>query len=256
MNNLLKSLRPKERRGSKPRCHLFTHGTDAAVARKLTRLIEPHGYVSVSDHWMPNGFSALEEPQLHKSTGLVDDVIAKKLETWWLAECRSNSRTPNFDIASTCSIGDRKGLLLVEAKAHDEELLKERAGKRETKYGGGSQRNHDSIGRAIEEAAVGLSSATGMQWRISRDDRYQMSNRFAWAWKISQLGLPVILVYLGFLKAEEMKDRGNPFEAHSDWERCVKEHSAPLFPPTLWNQSMAVGSEVLVPLIKSERLDL
>ena len=28
-----------------------------------------------------------------------------------------------------------------------------------------------------------------------------MSNRFAWAWKLADLGVPVVLVYLGFFRA-------------------------------------------------------
>ena len=46
MNELLQRLKPKERRGSKPRCHFLTHGAPGQVAENLTQLISPFGSVS------------------------------------------------------------------------------------------------------------------------------------------------------------------------------------------------------------------
>jgi hypothetical protein len=66
----------------------------------------------------------------------------------WLADPRPTSRTPNWDIASTCTIDGRKGLLLVEAKAHRPELTEE--GKRVNDDI--SAANHERIGVAISEA--------------------------------------------------------------------------------------------------------
>jgi hypothetical protein len=65
---------------------------------------------------------------------------------------------------------------------------------------------------------------------ISRDSHYQMSNRFAWSWKLAEYGIPVVLVYLGFLNASEMVDRGDPFANQDSWESLVMAHSSPLFP--------------------------
>ena len=48
-------------------------------------------------------------------------------------------------------------------------------------------------------------------WALSSKRHYQLSNRFAWAWKLADLRLPVVLVYLGFLKANEMRKYGEPF---------------------------------------------
>ena len=52
-------------------------------------------------------------------------------------------------------------------------------------------------------------------WSLSRDSHYQLANRFAWAWKLADMGLPTILIYLGFLNAAEMKDQGHHFIDHS-----------------------------------------
>jgi hypothetical protein len=75
-----------------------------------------------------------------------------------------------------------------------------------------------------------LAQETGLTWALSRDWNYQMSNRFAWAWKLADLGIPVILVHLGFLNAHEMNDKGRPFADHEDWTRAVMRHSQALFP--------------------------
>ena len=78
-----------------------------------------------------------------------------------------------------------------------------------------------------------------------------MANRFAWAWKLTELGIPVVLVYLGFLNADEMHDRGNPFVSHDDWVQLVKSHSAPLFPADPWNRAWNCNGQSLIPLIRS-----
>ena len=63
--------------------------------------------------------------------------------------------------------------------------------------------NHNQIGDAIQQANHGLEPLLP-GWDLSRDSHYQLSNRFAWSWKIASMGVPVVLVYLGFLNADEM----------------------------------------------------
>jgi hypothetical protein len=160
--------------------------------------------------------------------------------------------TPNFDIASTCAIGGAPGLLLFEAKAHDEELHNEVAGRRlGFDASDDRKRSHETIGAAIASALDGLEGATSLPFRIGRDSHFQMSNRFAWSWKLTKLGVPVVLIYLGFLDAEEMGDRGRPIADYADWERLVKSHSDPLFPPEVWGRQWSCNERPFVPLIKS-----
>ena len=84
-----------------------------------------------------------------------------------------------------------------------------------------------------------------------------MSNRFAWAWKLADLGVPVALVYLGFLKADDMSKPGEvPFVNADAWEARVRSHSAPLFPGAIWNKRWLVESVPLIPLIRSIELPL
>ena len=161
--------------------------------------------------------------------------------------------TPNFDIASTCTIDGSAGLLLVEAKAHETELKKEAAGRRVAEDDSKERKeSHGTIGAAIESARMGLEAATRLKWKISRDSHYQMSNRFAWGWKLAERGIPVVLVYLGFLKANDMSKPGEvPFADTGAWEALVRSHSATLFPEQVWGRRWSVNSVPFIPLIRS-----
>lgn len=259
MNSLLTSLKPKQRSGSKARCHMLTSGTRDVVAKRLSGLIAPWGIVSPDDHWMPNGFEEVAEAQLHNAPRLCrNEVIGGTLKSWWLAVAGSNTTTPNWDIASTCRVGDKPGLLLVEAKAHDAELRNEEKGKAiGSQASQHSQRNHISIGGCIEEAGLELTAATGLPWCLSRDQRYQMANRFAWSWKLKSMGIPVVLVYLGFTGCEEMRrPKQFPFSNHEDWNRLVLEHSSGMIPSTVWDQCWSVGGHHLIPIIRTTTLAL
>jgi len=137
-------------------------------------------------------------------------------------------------------------MLLVEAKAHSAELKVEDAAK-------GSQANRKRIGECIEEANVIMSARTKPGWALSHNCCYQIANRFAWSSKLTELGYPVILVYLGFENAKEMKKgkKQVPFDDYSHWECCVVSHSRPLFPAGVWNSQWTVHNRLFVPRIFS-----
>ena len=245
----LQKLGSKAQRGSKPRCHWLTHGIREQVAKRLTDLVEPYGKVSVNDLWMPEGFCDTQEAQLDKACKLLPNQEKRdELRQWWLSvSCDDDTRrrTPNWDIASTCTVRGKDGFLLVEAKAHTGELKVE--DKTEA-----SQENLQQIGVAIQEANRALDDQTSFSWTLSHEHHYQMSNRFAWSWKLAQLGYPVILAYLGFLKAEEMET--GIFGNHANWASRVKEHSHPLFPRKIWDNEWEIHGQLFVPLIRSREI--
>ena len=234
-------LKDNAQRGSKPRCHLFTDGTRAEVAGRLTWLVKPFGSVSPTLCWTPAGFDNVDEVQLHKPNALVPDERSRALEDWWFA--KRGGASPTWDLASECAIGNghrnERGVLLVEAKAHRAELERESRGKPiDPDASCDSRKNHERIGKAIEEANEGWRALTGVQgWGLSRDACYQMANRLASAWKLASLGTPVVLVYLGFLNAIEMSDEGEPFSEHADWVDCVKMHAKGRVPEEAWDHS-------------------
>src|SRR5262249_15775080 len=154
----------------------------------------------------------------------------------WLKE-REGRNTPNWDMVSTCEIGGEPGLVLVEAKAHEGEL------NITTDSCGSQSENKSQIESAIREAndALNRSQCTRFSgWSLAHEKCYQVSNRFAWAWKVASLGTPVILVYLGFLNATEMSDR-TVLTSAKQWERCVLDRSKGIVPAEIWGQKLEVA---------------
>jgi hypothetical protein len=255
---LLERLKPRERRGSKLRCHLLTHGSPDSVAARLAALVAPYASVAPNDRWMPQGFDNTDEATLPEAARLLPADVRLELRRWWLVEASNNTRTPNWDVACTCTIEGKAGIVLIEAKAHDQELIKEETGRKnmEAPASGNARRNLLRIDWAIRDASAALAEETGLTWALSRDWNYQMSNRFAWAWKLTDLGIPVVLVYLGFQSANEMSDQGTPFANAADWQNIVKRHSKALFPATVWDQRWMCEGQPLIPLIRSLKVPL
>jgi hypothetical protein len=195
------------------------------------------------------------EPKLGEDCGFLSQEERAQITSWWLAVRSGKPNTPNWDIASNATIGGNPGFLLVEAKAHEDELRREEAGKRLKKNpSSGTLRNHEQIGERFNEASLALARETKLGWALSRDSHYQMSNRFAWAWKLTEMGYPVVLVYLGFLGAEEMGL--GALANDGEWTRLVMEHSSPLFPAEIWNRPWDIQGQTYFPLIRSTNCPL
>lgn len=244
-------LGPKDLRGSRLRCLMLTSLSRERVAQALTALVKPFALVSPKDFWMPGGFLKPDEAKLGETPGFLCAEHREMAMAWWLKVRHQNANTPNWDIASTCTIGNKQGLILAEAKAHDKELRTE--GKRKTRKT--NKDNHNQIGAAIRQANNALNDILP-GWALSRDSHYQLANRFAWAWKVTDLGCPVVLVYLGFLNATEMEDQGRPFSNHQEWRGCVQAHSNDVVPIEAWGSLLDVGSTPLVPLIRSAEFSI
>ncbi len=160
--------------------------------------------VSSNHFWMPRGKPVrmaggwdkkpAAEARLDRDLGFVGPEVQRHLRDWWLSVVLPRANTPNWDVASTCRIEGKEGLLLVEAKAHQNELSRAGKGKKPSTENG--RKNHERIGSAIEQANAGLGSVTRGIWGLSRDHHYQLANRFAWSWKLAMLGVPVVLLYI------------------------------------------------------------
>jgi len=180
--------------------------------------------VSVYDNWMPKRVHMDKEAELndflkHNFTSELQDKITK----WWL---HVDSTTPNWDLISTCQIDGKRGILLVEAKAHTGELDYESHGKElKPDASENSKKNHIKIGAAINEAKDEINKkVTGVN--ISRDLCYQLSNRVAHAWWLANKEIPVVLLYLGFLNVKDMEDgQRTILRTHENWETCFMNHA-------------------------------
>ncbi|MBA5869429.1 MAG: hypothetical protein GDA68_05455 [Nitrospira sp. CR2.1] len=232
---------------------LFTEGTRAEVAARLTALVAPHAIVHSERHiWMPNGLPDAMEGKLGEAKSFLSDGQRQEVTSWWLAVRHPTANTPNWDIISQAVIGGREGVILVEAKAHDRELIQAASGKSvDENASESSHSNHVQIGSCIQEASKALSLASGLPWNLSLDAHYQMSNRFAWAWKLAKMGIPVVLIYLGFLQADEMADRGAALPTHAHWRELVAAHSQSLFPSSVWGVPLNINGTALIPLVRS-----
>src|SRR5262249_7016033 len=139
----------KDLAGSRLACLALTGGSDEQVAERLTALAGGFGGVSPGAARMPRGLLEPEEAPLGRTEAFLSSGLREELMSWWLAARSQRARLPTWDIAAECTVEGRRGLLLVEAKAHDREP--DASGK--MFIGSSSIRNHERIGRAIGEAS-------------------------------------------------------------------------------------------------------
>ncbi|MDY6839430.1 MAG: hypothetical protein SWH78_15805 [Thermodesulfobacteriota bacterium] len=241
------TLQKTDLKGSRLRCLMLTSLPRKQIALCLSELVQPYGVVhSEKDEWMPKGLLEPAEARLGEAQLFLKPKDRETVMDWWL-EVKPRANTPNWDLVADCSIEGRRGLILVEAKAHMNELAI--AGKTEPTTENG-KKNHEQIGLAIEDANNDLKSYHS-GWALSRDAHYQLCNRFAWSWKLASMGIPVILVYLGFLNADEMS---SPFPSAEAWSNAVYKYSKGIVPDGVWESKVMVCGTPFRPIIRS--LDL
>jgi hypothetical protein len=234
--------------GSRMRCLLLTHQPDHVVAKRLTDLVQPFAVVDPDkDHWAPAGFTRPDELELGAAEDFLTGPQRQLLVDWWLDVSR-RARTPTWDVVSTCTVGDRRGLVLVEAKAHVAEMSPDGKPVPKTENG---LRNHARVAEAVSESSNGLNAVTS-GFSLSIDSHYQLCNRFAWSWKLASMGIPVVLVYLGFLNTEDMAHRGREiFDSASAWDHAVHNYADGIVPSNAWERSLDVEGTPVIPLIRS-----
>jgi hypothetical protein len=230
---------------------VLTDGSDEAVARRLSESVAPFASVSTTDTWMPRGFADSREARLGEALNLLEDQHRLTLRSWWLAVNHPLANTPNWDIASTATVAGRRGLVLVEAKAHTAELSP--LGKAVTATT--NAENHIRIQACCEEATAALNQVVA-GWSLTADQHYQLCNRFAFGWKLASLGVPTVLVYLGFLNAMDMCREGEPFRSDDEWRQQLLSHGRTQVPVKAWGAPLNVNGTPLIPLIRSIDISL
>ncbi len=226
-------------RGS--RKHVLDWTARPKFATELTALVLPIPVkITAGAKWMPRGLQEPDEARLETfgPDWIPSHLAWANLIDWWLLH-KWGANTPNWDIAVGCTIEDRPGLVLVEAKANwselkvDGKVLRKNASKN-------SQENHKHIGRAIDEARSGWRRIDS-RFTINRDSHYQLSNRLAFTWKLGMLGFPVVLVYLGFIRDEGIHDVGDPFADDQDWKRAFSDYAGSIVPLKLFDRRIDLG---------------
>lgn len=193
-----------------------------------------------ADQWMPEGYDNDTEARLDQlDDSFVPDAVRRSLTDWWLVH-RAGANTPNWDLLSTATIAGRRGLVLVEAKANCAELKVD--GKALTDGASiRSRQNHDRISAAIAEARIGLSGNVP-DVRIDVSTHYQLSNRVAFAWKLASLGVPTVLVYLGFTGDGGIADAGEPFRSDEHWREAFMLHASSVLSPAFFHRPHSCGN--------------
>jgi hypothetical protein len=123
-----------------------------------------------------------------ESPGHLAPHLWRSLRRWWLAH---GGNTPNWDLAGACTLEERRGLLLVEAKVNVPELSaggKRLVGSRRKKDGSPlkppSERaklNDARIRQAVAEAGRAL-AILEVGKPFTANSHYQLANRLAVAW--------------------------------------------------------------------------
>ncbi len=203
--------------------------------------------------WQPRGHKEPAEARLEDSgTPFVPGFDRwNNLADWWLLHPR-RANTPNWDLVVACEVAGEPGLALVEAKAHEREL----------DWGGkplrpdasdNSVENHGRIGQAIAEACAELDRIIrGV--RISRDSHYQLANRVAYSWKLASMGVPVLLVYLGFIGDDGIADVGPPLRDDGHWESVMKGYTARVLPAGFLGRWLPCGDAQMQMIVRSRRV--
>jgi hypothetical protein len=226
-------------RGS--RKHVLDWVESVGFPADLVRLLSPvPSVITESSPWMPKGHSCSQEAELHRfgPKVLPDACDWDELHSWWL-EHKRGARTPNWDLAVQCEIRGESGLILLEAKAHEGEL--ERVGKPQKKEDRVHTReNRHRISAAIAQARRGY-AVLGHELSIDVGSHYQLSNRLSYAWKLASLGVPVALVYLGFVGDRPWEDSIVPFRSEAHWSSCVRDYFGEVGATGILNTTLDVG---------------
>lgn len=140
-----------------------------------------------------------------------------------------NATLPVWDFVSTCQIKGKDGFLLIEAKANEGEL--DWDGKELPRTASDqSVLNHAHIAAAISEICRQLEKALGDKVALGIASHYQLANRVAWSAKLAGIGIPVVLVYLGFIGDTyfpwNLRDAGH-------WERVMGAYMHGMLPLSL-----------------------
>lgn len=203
--------------------------------------------VSFTDPHQPTGFASPSEDELlifcRKHFGDVLDAAHLDVGQWWTLH---NGTTPKWDLLSTIRVGNRRGLLLVEAKAHARELEETGKSLRST-ASLSSRNNHEFIGSCIESASNELNRHLP-GFRLSRDRHYQLSNRIAWAWKVASCDMPVVLLYLGFTGDTYFCDS---LRDDVEWRSLMTSYLHAVAPPDFAKERLDIGAGSLQFLVRS-----
>ncbi len=196
---------------------------DASFTDRKT--VQPKGIKDASEFGLQSYINK------HKLAERFPLLIDFNFDKWW-KPC--GGKAPTWDMISLCQLDGKDALLLVEAKAHKSEFNRYGKAPSKGKPSVGSETNLKSIEGKIKEACDNLNyNCHG--FNISTEKHYQLSNRVAFAWKLKQLNVPVVLLYLGFTGDTYFKQ--DFFEYDSHWEEGFNKYIEAVVPRNFINST-------------------
>ncbi|WP_437193283.1 hypothetical protein [Planctomicrobium sp. SH527] len=138
---------------------------------------------------------------------------------WWIP---FKGNRPTWDLICHLEVEGKPGLLLVEAKAHLDEMSEKNCKSPVDKKNERSIANDLSIRLRLAETSLALSSLGAGFFHLSADHDYQLSNRLAYLHKLACDGVPVVLMYLGWEGSSDWTI--DPFPDGAAWREAVKGH--------------------------------
>ena len=169
---------------------------------------------------------------------------------WWISHAGNR---PNWDLICRITDGTSDGLLLVEAKAHEGEMSEQNRKSQPDPSNPNSVANARQIRHVLQQTNSAMGRLGFGAFGLSADHHYQLSNRIAYAYKLATLGLPVILMYLGFVG-----DRYFPTDwirSPDHWQRLIEGYLQGVVPLGLPERTVSTGSGSLVMVVRSLDLD-
>lgn len=177
---------------------------NASIIDKKT--VQPVGNDNIAEYGLQR---FINERKLFEKFPSLNDF---NFNIWWSP---NGGKAPTWDMISLCQLDGKDAVLLVEAKAHKSEFAKSGKKRLDLEATSQAKRNLKNIEDRIKEACDSLNK-NYKTFNISTDKYYQLSNRIAFAWKLKQLNVSVILIYLGFTCDADFNDS---FEDHVHWEK-------------------------------------
>lgn len=227
-------------RGS--RKHVLDWVESPTFDRELESMLQPITVsIPIGAKRMPTSHTKPTEARLETfgPDAIPGHPVWPQLRPWWLKHA-AGANTPNWDLAVSCEIEGHRGLCLVEAKANVRELSS--AGKASSKKASSTSKdNQTRIDAALREASTELTRA-GFSASFAIDKSYQLANRLAFAWRLASSGIPVVLVYLGFLGDSGIVDAGEPLRDAEHWDALFSKHLGTIAPGIRVNERVPIGA--------------
>ena len=111
--------------------------------------------------------------------------------------------------------------------------------------------NQVSVENAINEANTSISK-TVKDIKLSTENCYHLSSRIAEAWWLASKGIPVVLLYVGFLNDEKLSfKKHNIFTTDAEWQDLFKKHTEKVGVDKLLEKSIDCGAASFTTIVRS-----